>query len=231
MGYILLGVALLLGVILLAQWFSSAPPGQMAMVLRVGYLVLTLVLALFFFATGRLSWGLIALGAMAAGVGAEMTRRGVRRGGTGAGGQTSEIETKFLRVTLHHDTGHMEGEVLSGSFAGRKLSDLTLDDLMALLAQCQADDAQSAQVLESYLDRNHADWRRAAGGGREAGKASSGRMSRREAWETLGLKPGASVADIKKAHRRLIAKVHPDHGGSTALAAKINEAKEILLDG
>lgn len=229
MGYILLGVALLIGGILLAQWFASASPGQVARVLRIGYFVLTLVLALFFFATGRVSWGLIALVAMLAGAGGEITRRRVGRRSAAAGaGQGSEIETRFLRVTLDHDSGQMDGEVLSGVFAGKKLSDMALADLLALLAHCQAEDAQSAQVLEAYLDHSHGDWRRRAGGGRGA-KSSSGPMSRKEAWETLGLKQGASDTEIKKAHRRLMTKAHPDHGGSTSLAARINEAKEILL--
>ncbi|MDA5193098.1 DnaJ domain-containing protein [Govanella unica] len=54
-------------------------------------------------------------------------------------------------------------------------------------------------------------------------------LSRREAYDILGLQPGASDADIREAHRRLILKVHPDHGGSDYLAARINEAKDVLF--
>lgn len=56
------------------------------------------------------------------------------------------------------------------------------------------------------------------------------RMSPDEAYAVLGLQTGASKEAIIKAHRELIQKVHPDRGGSTHLAAQINEAKRVLLD-
>ncbi|MFQ5467102.1 MAG: DnaJ domain-containing protein, partial [Kiloniellaceae bacterium] len=118
------------------------------------------------------------------------------------------------------------------------LEELGEDDLIALWRECRAEDDQSAAVLEAYLDRTRGEaWRARAGAGRaEAGGQSGpgpapggGRMAAEEAYEILGVAPGASDAEIREAHRRLMQKLHPDHGGSNYLAAKINEAKDLLL--
>jgi hypothetical protein len=72
----------------------------------------------------------------------------------------------------------------------------------------------------------------AARGRRVGGRASRrapGQMSREEAYEVLGLHPGASEAEIREAHRRLMRGAHPDAGGSDWLAVRINQARDILL--
>jgi DnaJ-domain-containing protein 1 len=62
-----------------------------------------------------------------------------------------------------------------------------------------------------------------------AGKGQSGRMSIEEAYDVLGLSPGATAGQIKMAHRNLMKRSHPDQGGTAYLASKVNEAKEVLL--
>jgi hypothetical protein len=150
-------------------------------------------------------------------------------------GKATNVETRTLRMRLDHDTGALEGTVLTGSFRGRTLQELSREDLLDLLRECRADDPESAQLLEGYLDRAHgADWRTDDAGPRGqpgAGGPARGPMTRDEAYKILGLEPGATPEDIHEAHRRLMLKVHPDQGGSTYLAAQINQAKDLLLGG
>jgi hypothetical protein len=147
-------------------------------------------------------------------------------------GQSSSVRTVYLEMNLDHDTGAMSGSVLGGQFAGRQLADMPLDDLLDLLTECQ-DDPQSNQLLENFIDRVHGDeWR--SGDNSERGSSQGpgpmgGTMSRAQAQEILGVAGGASEQEIRDAHRRLMLANHPDRGGSTFLAAQINQAKEVLL--
>ena len=70
------------------------------------------------------------------------------------------------------------------------------------------------------------------GGQGQGGPARrSSAMTREEAYQVLGLKPGAGEADIRAAHHRLMRAAHPDAGGSDWLAARINQARDMLLGG
>ena len=152
-----------------------------------------------------------------------------------APGSTSRVEADWLRMTIDHDTGKLDGEVRRGAFRGRTLDSLAPGELLALLSECQRDDLESARLLEAYLDRRlGADWRGGgpnedpAAGTRETGSAEAP-MTAPQALQILGLKPDASREAIVDAHRRLIQKLHPDRGGSSYLAAQINRAKDVLL--
>ena len=143
-------------------------------------------------------------------------------------GQASQVRSDFLIVELDHDTGAMSGEIIAGRLAGTKLDQLELSTLVSLLDEF---DAESRGLLAAYLDRRHPRWREDAQGDAAAGSgaARSGKMTKEEAYQILGLEPGASAEQIGRAHRGLMKKLHPDQGGSTYLAARVNEAKDVLL--
>ncbi|MCY4533430.1 MAG: DnaJ domain-containing protein [Gammaproteobacteria bacterium] len=144
-------------------------------------------------------------------------------------GRISDINTRFLHMVLFHDSGMMDGEVLAGKFSGSKLSMMELEELLELLEECRVD-ADSLHVMEAFLDREHKDWRDHVDSPRESPPFADDSMSERQAYEILGLNTDASRDDVIQAHRRLMQKLHPDHGGSTYLAARINEAKSMLLN-
>ena len=241
----ILGIAVLLAVLLISRWYVTADPKTLLKALKWVGLGLAMVVIAWLALTGKLWAAVAALPAalmwfMRLFTGlryAQMFRR-VFGGGAGAGwsspgagtnsaNQGSTVRTRFVALHLDHASGRVSGEVLDGRFAGRRLDDLNLDELMELLAEAQTD-PDSARVVESYLDRRDPQWRTRQQGAPPS-SAPPGAMSRAEALRVLGLKDGASPADIKAAHRRLMAQVHPDHGGTDYLAQQINQAKDVLL--
>lgn len=183
--------------------------------------------------TGRMHW---LMGVVGAGIAlfqrvmmaSQLFDRFKSMGGPTAG-KNSSIETKFLRMTLDHDSGDMSGVVLQGNFVGKALNALSLADLLSLLVECRAEDHRSSVVLESYLEQRFGEqWRTNSQTGSSSVPSRSG-MTREEAMEILGVALGANKDEIVQAHRRLMQRLHPDRGGSTYLAAKINQAKDLLL--
>jgi hypothetical protein len=231
MSWLILGVSLLIGGIFLLRWFVSADPKMILRVSRWTGLGLALVLAFFLIISGRLGWIWVALMGLLPWISRFRMLRGLMRSARAPRqGRQSKVDTRFVAMTLDHDSGDMDGEVLEGSYAGYRLSDMTLDQLLDLLSEAGAVDAQSGSVLQAYLDRVHADaWRERAGGEGAAAPNTQGKMTTEEAYRVLGLEPGAPHVEIRRHHRDLMKKLHPDHGGSDYLAAKINEAKETLL--
>ncbi|MBN8982349.1 MAG: DnaJ domain-containing protein [Rhizobiales bacterium] len=218
---------------------KGADPKWLAKIIRGGGGIVTLAAALFIGAKGELAVA-IPLGIFGAGLlgwspfGAQL---GSAWGNYGPGawksqGQKSQVRSQFIEMTLDHDTGSLAGTLVAGPEAGRALDEFTLDELVAL---ARSFDAESWALLESYLDRRFPAWREdahdaAAGRGREESRAAfGGKMTTEEAYQILGLKPGAGRDEISRAHRGLMKKLHPDQGGSTYLAARVNEAKDTLL--
>jgi hypothetical protein len=150
----------------------------------------------------------------------------------GGKGNMSKVRSRYLAMELDHDTGELGGRVVDGQFAGWDLMDLGEAETRALIEEI-GHDAESVNLLESWLDTNRAGWREYFAGQEAAGETKSsggpGRDPVSEAYAVLGLKPGASDDEIKAAHRELMKGVHPDHGGSEFLAAKINQARDLLL--
>jgi len=143
--------------------------------------------------------------------------------------QVSRVRSAFLEMELDHDTGGMRGRILAGPHEGVTLDALDVGTLVGLLATI---DEESRSLLAAYLDRREPRWRENAEGDAAAGQgtpARSGKMTPEEAYQILGVEPGASAAEIGRAHRTLMKKLHPDQGGSTYLAARVNEAKDVLL--
>ena len=144
----------------------------------------------------------------------------------------SIIETPWLRMTLDQESGALEGVVLAGRFRGAPLDQLDLNQLHSLLNEFAAADLESTRLLEAFLDRSHKGWRESAGPNREDAadrRAGAAAMTKEEAWQVLGLEPGAGEDAIREAHHNLMMKFHPDHGGSTYLARQINAARDVLL--
>jgi hypothetical protein len=155
---------------------------------------------------------------------------GQRPSGTGR----SDVETAFFAMSLDHATGRLDGWIKKSRFAGRRLSELARDELLDLRREV-AGDPDSLSVLEAYLDRTQStDWRGPGNDNQRsqtgsAAGSTGGAMTREEAYEVLGLKPGAKESEIREAHHRLMKKLHPDQGGSDYLAARVNRARDILL--
>lgn len=238
MPYLILGLLILIGGLLLARAFVNADPAKLGRFLR--WFLLTLGVAgagfglVYLVATERFAPALATAGGLVPLLfrGRTLWRRW-QSAGAPAAGQTSEIETDWLRMRLDHDTGTTSGTVRRGPFQGRHLHELSRAELLRLWRECWAEDEPSARLLEAYLDRLMPDWREgeATGGAGSGRAATADAMTAEEAYRILELEAGADAAAIKAAHRRLIQKLHPDQGGSTWLAAKVNRAREVLLGG
>jgi len=150
-----------------------------------------------------------------------------RRNSQPNAGNSSEVETLIISMRLDHDSGVMYGTVKQGPLQGRELGELSEQEFMQLLQYCREQDQNSARLLTTYLDKRFGDsWREDDTPPADNG----GAMSREEAFDILGIAPGSNKEEIIAAHRKLMQKYHPDRGGSDYLAAKINQAKDKLLN-
>jgi hypothetical protein len=220
-------------VLVLALWalnaYSKADPKVLAKVLRPAGGILALAAAAFLMLRGHLEMaiplGLAGLGLLGWG---PFASTGLFQRTQKTAGQVSRVRSPFVEMELDHDSGTMRGTVLAGRHQGTALDALDLTTLLGLLGEI---DEESRALLAAYLDRREPTWREHAQGNASAGQGARrpGKMTEEEAYQVLGVPPGASADEIARAHRSLMKKLHPDQGGSTYLAAQINEAKEVLL--
>jgi len=177
---------------------------------------LAVAIPLGLFGAGLLGWPPAGLGGLG----------GLFGGGSiGSGG----VRSQLIELELDRRSGRLSGRFIGGPYAGRSLDEFELPQLVGMTPDL---DNGSAALLESYLDRRFPAWRQHAQGdaaGRQRRAASSTKMTEEEAYQILGLQPGAGRDEIGRAHRALMKKLHPDQGGSTYLAARVNEAKDTLL--
>ncbi|WP_299195647.1 DnaJ domain-containing protein [uncultured Amphritea sp.] len=233
-------VLILLGLVLLGWflWLRSKPPADRR---KANFMLLIGVCAAALFyllVTGKLGW----IGALLA-VSLPFARRLLPllpfigklfkhyQSKQQSSSNTSEVNSRILKMSLNHETSSLEGEVLEGPLQGRQLATLSESEFIELLNYCRKNDAQSARLLETYLDKRFGDsWREDDKAGDGINNPAQNVSDTDRAYQILGLEPGASKEQVIEAHRRLMQKLHPDRGGSDYLAAEINQAKDLLLN-
>ncbi|QKC96820.1 DnaJ domain-containing protein [Mesorhizobium sp. NZP2298] len=228
LGAIIVLVALLLVLLAVVSAFLRADPARLASGTRTLAPVLLALAGGALLLVGRSGIGgvilFVAIGWYAA-AHANRPKAG------SAPGKRSTVRTAALEMELDHNTGGLEGLVLAGRHDGKMLGAMGLAELQHLYRELSGD-AESRQLLETYLDGRFPVWRKntETNGGEGLGVAPGpGSMTKEEAYKVLGLEAGAAAADVRKAHRRLMQRLHPDVGGTSFLAARINEAKDVLL--
>lgn len=229
-GGVLLAVLLYAGL----RWFVSARPAELAQAARTFLAVFSALASTGLLLTGRFGLALVTVAATVMAARAVLaSRRGadpIGEAGDDPGVGAAAVETAMLAMRLDRRTGRIDGEVRRGPLKGARLSRLGLEAVLRLLDEARVEDPPSVDLLEAYLDRRDPGWRgREAGGPSQAGGGGGGAMDEATALGILGLDPGATEDEVKAAHRRLMARLHPDQGGSTYLASQINQAKDLLL--
>jgi hypothetical protein len=226
---LLLAIIIIVALYLFLNWFRNQAPHQISQALKKTALFAIIGLMLFLAATGRLHWLFALLVSLlpfvkrllpllryvpllGLGYRRYQARRATKQGSTP--GQNSQVQSRFIRMSLDHDSGRIDGVIIAGPFNDQRLSQLQLEQLLECWQQWQQQDQESARLLEAFLDQSFGpQWREQVN----------------EALAILGLKHPVSREDILQAHRHLIARLHPDRGGSTYLASKINQARDLLL--
>ena len=235
MPRLILAIAIIAAIVYVTKRINRLPPkARRKAFVQLG-LTLTVLFVLFLTVTGRLHW----IGAALTGALVLLrqllpliirfipTWLSYRASSIGSeSGKTSTVASRYLRMNLDHETGKMSGQVLEGEFEHWDLDEMERSQLESLLSYCSQNDPDSARLLESYLTQRFPD---ESFDNQQPYSESSSQMLRAEALSILGLEGEPDSEAIVNAHRHLMQKLHPDRGGNDYLAAKINQAKDILL--
>ena len=153
---------------------------------------------------------------------------------TPAGPGASRVKTATLDATLDPMSGRIDGLITSGQFEGQTLSSMPIEDIAVFYKFCSDHDPQALRIIEAFVQqefpeqKNNGNWN-ASQSNQQAPASADASMSVSEACEILGVTKDASKQEISYAHRKLMAKLHPDKGGSTFLATRVNVAKDTLI--
>lgn len=235
-GRLILLIAFLIAVLTLITWLKKTPKSQLkGLYWKLGLSLAAMILILLA-ATGRVHWVSAVIGALL-----PFARKAlpiairffpllqhlhkIRPKPQPKTGNSSQVHTSVLAMTLDHDSNRLSGEVINGPFAGQTLDSLDLEQLQTVLEYCQQQDQDSVKLLVSYLNHRFGHhWQK-----KPPPNSGEQPMNVHSALAILGLKKGASKQEVIKAHRKMMQKMHPDHGGSDYLAAQINAAKDLLI--
>ena len=223
-----LALLVLLGVMWFMSWYGKAEPAARNRAIKTGLIYILAAVLLLLVVTGRIPVIFAAVSAALPFLHRLLAYRGLigllgRFAGQRMG--VTRFTTAWLIVELDMAKRSMDATVTRGQFADRKLSQLSDTELDSLLEEV-SDDFQSRTAVNAYIMAKKGQSYQQS----TQPPPGDGKMTVSQAYEILGLDPDANEDEIKRAHKRLMQKLHPDRGGSSYLAAQINAAKDILLN-
>jgi hypothetical protein len=235
-GYLVLGAALAIGLALILRGMRGATAGQALRGLWQAIAVVSVLAGGYFLVTGRPAYAVVPALGVLVGLLGWLIDSALATGPRTP--NTSRVDTRFLKLTLDHKSGQVTGDIVDGPFVGRRIESLRVDELVDLFVYYRNEDEPSARLIEAYLDRTSPTWRArygSDGAPKQDAYTATGRpggpMSKSEALRLLGLTLGAAHDEVRAAHRRKLQEHHPDRGGDPDMAARINQARDVLLEG
>src|SRR5262245_14234701 len=192
MGSLLFGVVVLALILFAMQAFTHVNPRKLAPAIKLAGGIATLGGAAFLASRGQFGLavplGLTGLGLLGW---LPFGPAGFFQRTQKSEGQVSRVRSAFVEMELDHDSGAMRGRILAGPHEGESLDHLEVETLASFLPTI---DEESRALLMAYLDRRSPTWREHAQGDPNAGSGrgwSSGKMTEEEAYQILGVQPGA----------------------------------------